>query len=114
VIDFACKRISREELIRCSLNLNKTQYKVFEFMLRKNKKMTVSQIANSLSLERTTVQKAMKGLLKKKIVKRFQRNLSAGGYEFLYELENVDQIKQNLKQILREWSRSAEKVIDGL
>lgn len=114
MIDFACKTISKEELIRCSLNLNKTEYHVFNLLSKRGTKLTVSKIARSLNLERTTVQKAMKCLLEKKLARRYQRNLPAGGYEFLYELKDAEEIKARLKKILHTWSKSAEKVIDGL
>ena len=36
MISFACKDIDKEELIRCSFELNKTEYKLLMFLMLKN------------------------------------------------------------------------------
>lgn len=33
MVTFACKRIRKEELIKCSFDLNKTEYNVLMFLL---------------------------------------------------------------------------------
>ena len=114
MITFACKKIKQEELIRCSFNLNKTEYNVFMFMLKRNQPYTVSRIAKIMRLERTTVQKAVKNLFNKKLIKRIQRNLPRGGYIFIYEINNKDEIKDKMKKIVYEWYKSVEAAIDKI
>jgi predicted transcriptional regulator len=112
-MNFACKKIELEELVKCSFDLNKTEYKVMTFLLRAGGKHTVASISKKMGLERTTVQKALKGLMDKKLAKRVQRNLSRGGYLFLYEIDEKENIKKRQKEIVYNWYKSVEKEIDN-
>ena len=114
MITFSCKKIKEEELIRCSFGLNKTSYNLFMFLLKEKGKWSVSSIAEKMSLERTTIQKAIKSLLEKNLVKRMQRNLENGGYIFLYEINEKEEIKKRMKTIVREWYKSVEEAIEKL
>ena len=67
-----------------------------------------------MNLERTSIQKAVKTLLSKNLVKRFQMNLSGGGYTYLYKIENRNEIKSRMKKIVHDWYKSVEKEIDKL
>lgn len=114
MITFVCKKIKQEDLIRCSFSLNKTECNVFLFLLGNKKEYTVSQIAESMKLERTTIQKAIKNLVNKKLVRRMQRNLSKGGYIFIYEISNKNEIKDKIKEIVCEWYRHVKTAINRL
>ena len=83
MVTFSCKKITKEELVSCSFNLNKTKYNLLIFLLKNDKMYTVSQISNVMKLERTTIQKAIKDLVEKKLVRKTQKNLPGGGYVFL-------------------------------
>ncbi len=113
ITTFACKRISLEQIIRCSFELNKTEYKIFSLLL-KNKDMSVKEISRKLGLTRTSVQKAIKTLLNKSLVRRFQRNLSGGGYQYIYNLNDKQKIKLQIKKILDSWCNSVQKIISKL
>ena len=114
MITFACKKIEQEELIRCSFNLNKTEYNVLLFLLKNKNVITVSGIAKAMNLERTTVQKAIKTLVGKNLVKRMQKNLERGGYIYYYSVENKDEIKKRMKSIVHDWYKMVEKEINEL
>ena len=114
MITFACKKIEREELVRCSFNLNKTEYNVMMFLLAKRRIYMVSKIAKEMGLDRTTVQKSIKNLLRNKIIKRTQKNMPTGGYSYLYEINDRDEIKNKMKKIIYEWYRAVEKEITRL
>lgn len=111
MMTFSCKRITEEELIRCSFNLNKTQYHLLIFMLMNNKMRFISQISKAMKLERTTVQKAMKVLVERKLAQRTQKNLPKGGYVFLYKPRDKGRIKSEMKEIAYKWYKSVEKSI---
>ena len=113
MISFACETISLEDMIRCSLNLNKTEYNVLLFLLRDTDKYRISKISKELKLDRTTVQKALKKLFEEKLVNRTQKNLTGGGYTFLYKVRDKQEIKSKLKEIIKIWCKSAEKAIDN-
>ena len=67
MMDFACSNISIQEVIRCSFALNKTEYNLLLFLINTEFEGTAIQIAKKMNLERTTIQKAITKLLKKKI-----------------------------------------------
>ena len=96
MIDFACRRISEEELVRCGFGLNKTEFNIFYFLIKHNKRFSVEEIAEKLKLTRSTVQKSIKSLLEKNIIARFQTNLEKGGYKFFYQIKNKDLTKKQL------------------
>lgn len=114
MITFACKSINKEDLLRCSFGLNKTEYNVMIFLLDDDNYMTTFDIAKKMKLERTTVQKAIKNLVEKNIVSRKQENLDKGGYIFFYKIHKKEEIKYMLKKIVNDWHRKVEKFIDSL
>ena len=114
MITFACKSINKEDLIRCSLNLNKTEYKILDFLFRNGQRMTTIGISGRMGLERTTVQKGMKNLMRKRIVTRKKENLKEGGYVFFYELNDKKNIKDEIKNTISDWYKSAIKKVEEI
>lgn len=115
MIDFACKTIRLEELIRCSFNLNKTEYKIFSFLIRsKTKDHSISEIAKNLNLDRTSVQKGIQKLFEKKLIFRRQINLKKGGFFYRYAMKDKETIKKEIISLLDSWTNNAKKVIDSL
>ncbi|MBN2042991.1 MAG: hypothetical protein JW754_04270 [Candidatus Aenigmarchaeota archaeon] len=100
--------------MRCSFTLNRTEYNVMIFMLKTDGIFSVSKISKTMKLDRTTVQKAIKNLVCKKLAKRRQKNLPNGGYTFFYEINNKKEIKNRMKEITYKWYKSVEKSIDNL
>ena len=100
--------------MRCSFNLNKTEYNLLIFLLRESKQRMVSQISKATRLERTTIQKAIKTLVEKRLVNRRQKNLPKGGYIFLYEPSDKEEIKNRMKEVARRWYKNVEASIDKL
>ncbi len=113
MITFACKKIDKEDLIRCSFNLNKTEYKVFMYLLEHPRKQRVIDVAKGLHLTRTSVQKAIKELVNKNLVIRFQKNLPRGGYLFLYQIKERERIKKEMKDIVTSWYKNVLHEIDS-
>ncbi len=111
---FACKTIRKEDIIKCALGLNKTEYTILEFFFKKGKSQSVKKIYQTLGFERTTVQKALKNLMKKNLVKRKKVDLKKGGYVFLYELNDKNKIKNRIKSTVSAWSKHAIRKIDEI
>jgi len=112
MITFSCKKISKEDLIKCSLALNKTEYNLLIFLLKKDKSFTATQISELMELDRTTIQKAITRLVDKELVKRKQINISGGGYTFLYLIEDKKEIKNKIKEVIHKWCKGVEKAIN--
>ncbi len=103
MISFACQDIEFKDLLRCSFQLNKTEYNVMMFLLKTDKQFTATKLAEVMQLDRTTVQKAIKKLAEKELVIRKQENLDKGGYLFHYKIFNKEEIKQRMKNIVERW-----------
>jgi predicted transcriptional regulator len=112
MIQFACKKISRDELFRCSFNLDKTEFNVLKFLLRQKKGISTIEISDNLKLERTTVQKAVTRLIDKKLVSREKQNLPQGGYIYIYKAKDKTRIIQQIKKVVRDWYRAVVKDIE--
>ena len=114
MITFSCKKISKEDLIKCSLALNKTEYNLLMFLLKKDKSFTAIQISEFMNLDRTTIQKAISNLVEKELVKRKQKNISSGGYTFLYLIEDKKEIKNKIKEVIHKWCKGVEEAINEI
>ncbi|HII71243.1 TPA: MarR family transcriptional regulator [Candidatus Woesearchaeota archaeon] len=110
MISFACKKIELSQLIKCSFGMNKTEFNVMMYMLGKEE-MRVEEIAQGMTLERSTVQKAIKNLVEKSIVHRSQENLEKGGYLFRYLIKDKPVIKRMVLESVDTWQR---KVVDEI
>ncbi len=114
IIDFACKKINQEELIRCSFNLNKTEYKLLMFLLREKKQLTIKKVSEKIGLTRSSVQKAVKKLVKKNLVKRVKKNLVKGSFVFEYKTNNKKELKKKMNKIVFDWFNGVKKAIQKI
>jgi predicted transcriptional regulator len=107
-----CKNLTSQELIQCTFNLTKTELKIFLFLLKNKRSVPSTNIAEDLGVDRTTIQKSMKGLLDKDIVLRKQLNLDSGGYVFLYSVKNKDELREQMRKIIKTWAENTEKQLE--
>lgn len=112
MISFACKDIELKDLIMCSFDLNKTDYKLFRFMLQKKEFLTTNEIAQGMNLDRSSVQKSIKRLVEKTLVLRNQENLARGGYIFVYKIKDKDLIKKQILDMIHSWIGKVKNEID--
>jgi predicted transcriptional regulator len=114
MINFACKRFDLEEIVKCSLGLTKADYSIIMYLIKNDiDQKTTQEISEKLELDLSTVQRSIKKLFTKKLVKRLQKNLEKGGYIFLYQIQNKQEIRNQIKQIIQNWSNNVEKEIDN-
>lgn len=114
MISFACKQITLPELIKCSFDLNKTDYSVFEFLMSHDKEYFINDLAKELNMERSSVQKAIKNLAERDLVLRKQVNLDGGGYKFFYIINNKQLIKHRMEEIVDTWHYKVKEAIKKL
>jgi len=109
MIDFACKKFDLKEVIRCSLNLTKTEFKIMEYLIENlTKEVTARKIAQKLKIGISTSQKAINKLSKKELIKRNQKNLEKGGYIFVYSIKRKQILKQKILDIIHNWKEKVE------
>jgi len=113
MIDFACKKFDLDDIMKCGLGLTKAEFEIMQFFVHnRDKKLTSADLSESLELNLTTIQKAVKKLSEKNIVKRYQKNLDGGGYIYLYQCNSKKNIRDILKSIIRNWSKVVEDKIN--
>jgi len=112
-ITFACRTISKEELIRCAFDLDKTEYKILMVLSKQasQRGMTIAALSRRLGKERTTIQKGMRDLLRRKLVQREKRNLPRGGFLFLYRVRDKKQLKTKVREIVFQWYQRVRREI---
>ena len=113
MIDFACKRFDLDDIVKCSLGLTRSEFKIFRYFLEnKGMECTTACMTEELGLNLTTVQKAVKKLNEKGVIIRHQKNLENGGYVYGYECGSKDKIRGIVKGIIKDWYRKVDEKID--
>ncbi len=109
MIDFACKSIEVEEIIRCSFQLSKTDYEVLVKLMDSEK--STKELAEEMELDRSTVHKSVSKLLDQGLVRRRQYNIKSGGYRYVYTAKDREEIKKKVRSLIENWSSSAKKAV---
>ena len=116
---------SSERLFKCILGLNKTQSKVLGYML-KNNDVRTSEIAHTLKMDRSSIQRAVQDLCKLKLIERKSMSMKdytqvkglkdakKQGYLYVYNAKNMDSIKIQFKSLLDKWYNSMLNYIENL
>ena len=110
MVDFACTRISIDNIIKCSFGLTKTELEIFRYLVsHKQTQFSTQELSQKLSLDITTIQKAMKKLTSKGILKKDQMNLEHGGYILLYQCIGQENIKKIIMSNFENFSKKVEE-----
>lgn len=112
MIDFACKQFSLKEIIKCGLGLTRAELQILEFMLSKKQFFSTTQLASKITLDESTVQRAVKKLFEAKIVVRKQENLTGGGYQYIYAVESREEIAKMLLSKIDNWRERVKASFD--
>jgi len=112
MIDFACKRFELNGIIKCGLGLTKSDFRVMKYLLENRKQFNSFDIAKSLELDSSTVQRTLKKLSEKNIVIRSQINLANGGYQFRYEINDKREIRKIILSIVHAWTKRVEEELE--
>jgi len=111
-MDFACKKISMDEILKCGLNLTKSEINILKFFLKnKAQWVTTELIADELQINLSTAQRAVKKLSEKNILIKSQKNLEHGGYIFDYKIKDKKHIKDIVMNVISNWTNKVEKEI---
>lgn len=111
LIDFACKQFSLQEVIKCSLGLTPSEQAVLQKLIDSDWERT-DQIADALSLDLSTVQRAVKKLHERGVAARRQENHDQGGYAFVYSADRAT-VKKVVQQTITTWTSTVGKEIDA-
>lgn len=111
MITFACKTVDLQDIIKCSLELTKTDYALFTTLLEAEEPFTVAELAGKQGLERSSVQKAISRLQEKRIIERRQHNLAGGGYRYSYSIADKEELRKRLQDIVEQWYGNVRKAL---
>ena len=64
---------------------------------------TIPELAEALGMDRSSIQKGITGLMKKRLASRRQVNLEKGGYFFYYSTPHKKYIKNAMINIINKW-----------
>jgi predicted transcriptional regulator len=113
MIDFACKEFDLDDIIKCSLGMTKTEFKLVKMFLSTDKDwFTTQEVAKELKLDLSTVQRCVKSLNEKEIIIRRQENLESGGYAFRYQLKKREELRQRIKDTIFRWVSRVNDELD--
>ncbi len=116
---------SSERLFKCILGLNKTESKVFGYLL-KNNDVGTSELTETLEMDRSSIQRAVQELLELKLIKRKSISMKdyieakeikiskKQGYLYVYNAKHMDSIKVQFKKLLDKWYNSMLTYIENL
>lgn len=105
MIDFACKRFRLDEIIKCSLGLTKTDYRVLELLIAHDETaFTTQEIAEELNIDLSSAQRSCKKLHETTTIRRGQENYESGGYSYTYQAASKKHIRQTIADIIDNWS----------
>ncbi|MDD2440133.1 MAG: MarR family transcriptional regulator [Methanosarcinaceae archaeon] len=110
MIDFACKEFKIEDVIKCALNLTRADLKVMKFFINHEEEgLSTEALSQALELDLSTVQRSVKKLYEKEVLRRVQQNLDGGGYVFIYRGQPKSEIRGVIMEIVRTWVDRVEK-----
>ena len=105
MIDFACKKFEIEEVVKCSLALTKSDYRLLKhFIKNSSDRFSTEELASVLSLDKSTIQRGVKKLHEKGLLFRTQKNQEVGGYLFFYEIKDKEKIRSQIIDIINGWT----------
>jgi predicted transcriptional regulator len=103
MIDFACKKFDLEEVVKCSLGLSKSEFKLLKFLMEKRSQFTTEELSKELGLDKSTIQRAVKKMHGKGLLTRGQINQTVGGYVFLYRIKNRENVRKIVLDTVEGW-----------
>ena len=110
-IDFVCRIIALEDILKCSFSLNKTEIAIMKFLLEEKEELTIEEVMKKIRRDRTTIQRGVKRLFEKGLIKRRQINLDKGGYVFIYSSKPKMELKDKVFKIFESFKDSVGKEI---
>ncbi len=110
-MNFVCRLITVEDILKCSFGLNKTELAVMKHLLEEKEEFTIEDIQKRIKKDRTTIQRAVKDLFEKNLIKRRQINLENGGYQFVYSPKAKNELKEKVYKIFENFKEAMGKEI---
>lgn len=112
-INFACKMVPIEDIIKCSFALSKTDYLVFKVLMSAKEELNIQKIEKKVGKDRTTIQRSIKNLLAQDLIFRRQINLDTGGFMYYYSIKHKEAIKEKIYENFKNWQKKVLEEVDN-
>ena len=111
-IDFTCKRVTLQDLVQCNYNLNDSEYEIFAQIIKSRRGLSVKELVEKTNKDRTTVQKILTKLIKRKLLMKRQMNLERG-FMFVYFSKNREEIFNEIEQNVENYFKTIKQSLDA-
>lgn len=92
-----------EGLLECFHGLKQLDKDCFQVLVNADEWLTVDDIAEEVSRERSTVYRSIQRLLQAGLVQKEQINYEDGGYYHVYYPTNPKQVSDDMQRMLNDW-----------
>ena len=110
-MNFVCRMITIEDVLKCSYGLNKTEIAILKYLIEEKEELSIEEVQKKIKKDRTTIQRGVKKLFEQDLIKRRQINLDKGGYVFIYSSKPKNELKEKVTKIFDGFKESVGKEI---
>jgi predicted transcriptional regulator len=112
MLDFACKRLELDQIIKCSFSLSKSEFGILMFLMKNiGHRFMTDELADVLNLDKSTIQRSVKKLHKKGLIVRGQINQSRGGYVYNYKVKDRVEVRKMIVDVIDLWASRVKKEV---
>lgn len=110
-MDFTCKKVTLRDLVQCNYNLNDSEYAIFAELMHSKGGLSVKELVDKIKKDRTTVQKILTKLLRRKLLMKRQMNLERG-FMFVYFSKNKAEVVQEIEENIKAYFKAIQDNLD--
>jgi predicted transcriptional regulator len=105
------KEVTCQDLLSCLYNLKPIDLQIF-LQVAKNQWSTLDQIADAVQRDRSSTHRCLAKLQSAGLIHKRSRGLKGGGYFHLYSIVDLEKIKEDARQRVKEITNSLEVLIE--
>jgi len=105
--------LTLENIMCCIFDIKPLDVAVYLTLL-KNGPSKVSNVAQLLNRDRSTIQRSMQNLIRAGLVRRKQVNLRKGGYFYRYEAIPFNELRYKILETIEEWRKEVRRWIEEM
>ena len=101
--DYLDQDMQCEGLLECFYGLKELDRRVFGVLASSDARLTIDQIAEEVDRERSTAYRSVQRLMEAGFVRKEQVNYDHGGYYYVFEPVDADEVADDLQRMLNDW-----------
>ncbi|WP_456471800.1 helix-turn-helix domain-containing protein [Methanocaldococcus sp.] len=108
-----CTTWTFDNLMACIFGIKVFDVKVYFYILKYGP-TKITDIAEKLKRNRSTIQRSVQNLMNVGLVYRKQVNIKDGGYFYLYYAIPFEEVKERMKKSIEDWCKNMKNWIDSI